>query len=173
MSDPQTLGQHVFRRNVPRFALPLLWGVPIFIFGLFAVTATPFLWIGVVPCVWLAYRTVRTGVFTSPQGVLIRNVMGSRRLDWVDIDRFDWGDWHGFPTGGAFLKDNSFVRAFALNPPFETVRGQNTAVPNALAGLNRELERARAAGPSGGSSVVQATEPAESDKPNADQLSLE
>jgi hypothetical protein len=174
VSDTQTLGHHVFRRNVHRFVIPVIWGVPIFIFALFAVTATPFLWIGVVPCLWLAYRTARIGVFTSPQGVRIRNIMASRRLDWADIERFDWGDSHGFPIGGAVLRDKSFVRATALNPPLEIERGQNSAVPNALAGLNRELERARAAaGPSAGSHVVRSTEPVEADQPNPDQLSLE
>jgi hypothetical protein len=167
--------RRVFRRNVHRVALPLVYLVPIFIFGLFAVTATPILWIGVAPCLWLAYRTLRIGVFTSPQGVLVRNVMRSRRLAWPEIDRFDWGDWGGFPTGGAFLEDNSFVWAFALNPPFETVRGQNSAVPNALEGLNRELERARGAAvtSTAGSSTVHPTEPAGRHEPNPDQLSLE
>jgi hypothetical protein len=174
VSNQQPLERRVFRRNLHRFVLPLLYLVPSFIFGLFAIQTTPILWIGVAICAWLAYRTVRIGVFTSDRGVVVRNVLRSRRLEWAEIARFDWGSSGGFPSGGAYRVDGTFVRAFALNPPFEAVRGQNKAVPKALEGLNRELEQSRAATVSSTRvDPTQQTTPAAGEATALDQLTLE
>jgi hypothetical protein len=113
----------------------------------------------------LAYLTLRVGVFPSSNGVLVRNVLGSRRIDWDEIDRFDWGRWRKHDTGGVYLKDGEFVRAFALSPPFELKRGTDRAVPRALAGLNHELDRARSSAPP--------APPLEPSPPGAHQLRLD
>jgi hypothetical protein len=144
MAAGEPLEPQVFRRNQHRLLLPALYVVPIVLFSYSAVVATPFLWIGTAFWAWLAYRTFRIGVFTSSKGVVVRNVCRSRRLAWWQIRTFAWGRWGGFPIGGAYLLDGSFVKAFALNPPFEFTPGQSPGVPEALEGLNRELERARA-----------------------------
>ena len=52
----------------------------------------------------------------------------------------------GLPIGGVYLRNGDFVRAFALNPPFELKKGVNKAVPRALDGLNEELAGARGGG---------------------------
>jgi hypothetical protein len=123
--------------------------------------------LGCVPWLLLAYRTYRIGVFTSRDDVLVRNVIRSRRIAWSMIERFDWGTWSGFAIGGVYLRDGRFVRAFALNPPFEFEQGADKTVRRALAGLNDELERARAAGtPSGEPSPEAAT-------PGTQQLTLD
>jgi Bacterial PH domain len=108
----------------------------------------PLFALGCVPWLVLAYRTFRIGVYTSSDGVLVRNVLRSRRVPWGEIERFDWGTWSGFPIGGVYLRDGRFVRAFALNPPFDTEHGADKTVRRALAALNDELARARTAGSS-------------------------
>jgi hypothetical protein len=69
----------------------------------------------------------------------------AHRITWSVIERFDWGTWSGFPIGGVYLHDGHFVRAFALNPPFDVKQGADKTIRRALAGLNEELERALAA----------------------------
>jgi hypothetical protein len=113
---------------------------------MFAYLVHPAFAIGCLPWLVLAYRTFRIGIFPSSEGVLVRNVLRSRRLSWDAVERFDWGDWWGFPIGGIYLQTGEFVRAFALNPPFELTAGVDKAVPRALAGLNEELAHARAVG---------------------------
>jgi hypothetical protein len=131
------------RKQVYLF-VPLFYSVPVFFFVLFAVAADiPALGVGAVPFLWLAYRSFRVGVYASTEGVEVRNVFRSHRVPWDRIARFDWGTWGSYAIGGAYLNDGTFIRAIALNPPWEVTRGQNPAVPNALRGLNEELQRAR------------------------------
>ncbi|MDX6475341.1 MAG: hypothetical protein QOH95_852 [Gaiellaceae bacterium] len=101
--------------------------------------------LGALLLVLLAWRTFRIAVLISGDEVVVRNVCRDRRVPLEQVSSFDWGDWWRFPIGGVWLLDGSFVRAFALNPPFELERGQDKAVPQALARLNAELDRARQA----------------------------
>jgi len=115
------------------------------VFLAFAEFVHPAFALGCIPWLMLAYLTFRIGIFPSSEGVLVRNVLRSRRIRWDEIERFDWGTWSGFPIGGVYLRDGRFVRAFALNPPFELKRGVDKAVPGALAGAERRA-RTRAGG---------------------------
>jgi len=147
MSEPYAPKRRVYRRNEHRIVLPLLCcGVGAFslIFAKFVHPAFVLVWI---PCLVLAFLIFRIGVFPSSDGVLVRNVVRSRRLAWDEIDRFDWGRRGNYPVGGVYLKDGEFIPATALSPPFELKHGTARAVPRALAGLNHELDRARASGP--------------------------
>jgi hypothetical protein len=146
MAELHKSERHVYRRNAHRITIALLWLVPAAFFALLAAAVQPAFALGCIPWLLLAYRTYRIGVFTSPDDVLVRNVMRSRRIAWSVVERFDWGTWSGFPIGGVYLHDGHFVRAFALNPPFDVKQGADKTVRRALAGLNEELERARAAG---------------------------
>jgi hypothetical protein len=155
MAEPYVPRRPVYRRNEHRFVIAALFCFGAGLFAMFAWLVHPFFVLGCVPWLLLAYRMLSIGVFVSHDGVLVRNVLRSRRLAWSDVERFDWGDgWNlfpnvrvwSFPVGCVYLRSGGFVRAFALNPPFELDRGQDNAVPRALAGLNDELARARAAG---------------------------
>jgi hypothetical protein len=116
------------------------------IFVAVATVSSPLVALGALPWLLLAWRTFRVGIYPSRDGVVVRNVLRSRRIPWSEISSFNWGRWWGFPIGGAYLLDGGFVRAFALNPPLELKKGTEKAVPRVLDALNEELERARAAG---------------------------
>jgi hypothetical protein len=65
-------------------------------------------------------RTLALGVYVDPDGVLIRNMLSTRRLAWTEIMRFEMGEWRsvgGFPCGIARLKDGGQITIYALNPP--------------------------------------------------------
>jgi hypothetical protein len=65
-------------------------------------------------------RTLAVGVYVEPGGILIRNMMTTRRLAWTEIERFEMGEWRsvrGFPCGVARLKAGGQVTIYALNPP--------------------------------------------------------
>lgn len=135
----------------------MLYLVPVAFFGAFALNLGPdgasiptgqrlvyaalcLLWIV------LAFRTLRIGVLPSRDGLVIRNVIRTRRVPWADIERFELGQWGGFPCGAARLVDGRSVTSFALNPPFELQAGQHPVVPRLLDELNQDLAAARAAG---------------------------
>jgi len=145
MAEPYEPARRVYRRDAHRYVLSLLYLAGGALFLIPAVVVHPAWALGCVPFVVLAYLTFRIGIFPSADGVTVRNVLRSRRLAWEEIQRFDLGDWGGFSIGGAYLADGRFVRAFALNPPFEFKPGVSTTVPRLLEELNVELERARAA----------------------------
>ena len=146
MAEPYEPARRVYRRDAHRYVLSLLYLAGGALFLIPAVVVHPAWALGCVPFVVLAYLTFRIGIFPSADGVTVRNVLRSRRLAWDQIQRFDLGDWGGFSIGGAYLADGRFVRAFALNPPFEFKPGVSRTVPRLLEDLNAELGRARAAG---------------------------
>jgi hypothetical protein len=158
MLEPYVPRKPVYRRNAHRFVIAALFCVGAGLFAMFAWLVHPLFVLGCIPWLVLAYRMLRIGVFVSNDGVVVRNVLHSRRVRWSDVERFDWGTgWSlsqnggvwSFPVGCVYLRSGGFVRALALNPPFELDRGHSGAVPLALAGLNDELARARAAGLTG------------------------
>jgi hypothetical protein len=154
MAEPYAPQKTVYRRDAHRFVIAALFCFGAGLFAMFAWLVHPLFLLGCIPWLVLAYRMLRIGVFVSNDGVVVRNVLRSRRVPWSDVERFDWGTaWNGgggsvlsFPVGCVYLRDGGCIRSTALNPPFELERGQSGAVPQALAGLNDELAHARAAG---------------------------
>lgn len=156
-SPPVPFRRRIYRRQGHRIGLALLYLVPISFFGAFALnlgpgdepipTADRLVYAALcLPWIVLALRTLRIGVLPSREGVLIRNVMRTRRAAWADIERFELGAWGGFPCGAARLVDGRSLTIFALNPPFEFQTGQDPVVPRLLGELNEDLAAARAAG---------------------------
>lgn len=167
MAEPFPPERRVYRLNTARILLPLLLLVPVYIFVLAAVFVHPAFAIGAVPWLPLAYWVFRIGVFVSADGVVVRNVLNSRRIPWGEIERFDWAMGKYVPIGGIYLRDGSFVRAFALNPPYDPARRKNPVVQELLDRLNGELDRARAA-------RVPSGEPSPgADAPDTHQLELD
>ena len=146
MAEGYSPARRVYRRDAHRYVLSLLYLVGAALFLIPASFVHPAWALGCVPFVVLAALTFRIGVFPSVEGVTVRNVFRSRRLAWGEVERFALGDWWGFSIGGAYLRDGRFVRAFALNPPFELKPGVSKTIPRLLEGLNGELARARAGG---------------------------
>lgn len=146
----------IYRRNVHRITFAATYAGLAAVGVLLAVSVHPAFALVTPPLLVLTWRTFRVGVVADANGVTVRNVCRDRRFAWARVARFDWGSWWGFPIGGVWLVDGSFVRAWALNPPFETKRGQNPAVPRALAGLNAELAATRDAVPGEGAGAPEA-----------------
>jgi hypothetical protein len=91
----------------------------------------------------LVVRTLRIGVATGPDGVVVRGVLRSWKLPWTEVERFEMGRWRGwgnYPCGVVRRRDGSTITVLALNPPFELQAGQDQRVPELLAELNAELE---------------------------------
>jgi len=146
--------RRAYRRHTVRYAIAALWAVPVVVLGMFALDLSPdgvpvppgdrlILALIALPFLVLAVRTFRIGVFTRPDGVIVRGVMRTRHVPWERIGAFEWGHWGGFECGVIRLTDGSQVTVFALNPPFEIQAGQDRRVPELLAGLNEELAKAR------------------------------
>ena len=147
----------VRRRETVRLGIAGLWLVPAVFFGYFALDlgsgAEPIptgqrIVYGALAAVFLtlAVRTLRIGVVTGPDGVLVRGILRSWRLGWDEIERFEWGRWRGwgdYPCGVVRRRDGSAVTVFALNPPFELTKGQDRRIPDLLGELNEELGQAR------------------------------
>jgi hypothetical protein len=73
-----------------------------------------------VPFVILIIRTLPMGVYLEPDGVVIRNVLATRRLKWDEIDRFAYGRYRGYGDyrcGVVLLARGGQVTIGALNPP--------------------------------------------------------
>ncbi len=146
-----------YRRHAVRLVIAALWLAPACFFAVFALDASPDgvavpagqrVVYGALALVFaaLAVRTFRIGVFTSPSGVVVRNVLGTTRLAWEDVAAFEWGRWRGpggFACGVVRRADGGTVTAFALNPPFEFQAGEDRRIPDMLAALNEELAAAR------------------------------
>ncbi len=137
--------------------IPLIYLAPIVFFGIFALDLGPdaepiptnhrLVYAALcLPWIVLALRTLRIGVLPGRDGLVIRNVMRTRRVPWADVERFELGDWGGFPCGVARLADGGKVVISALNPPFEFQKGQHPVVPRLLAELNEDLAAARGTG---------------------------
>jgi hypothetical protein len=148
MAEAQASGRRVYRREAHRYILSLLYLAGAALFVVPAVLVHPTFALACIPWLLLAWRTFTIGIYPARDGVVVRNVLRSRRFAWNEIERFDWGDWWGFPIGGVYLRHGGFVRAFALNPPFELKQGRDKAVPQALEGLNEKLARTRGGRPS-------------------------
>jgi len=147
----------VRRRQTVRLGIALLWLPPVVFFGYFAldlgVSGDPIpagqrIVYGAIAAVFavLAVRTLRIGVVTGPDGVLVRGILRSWTLRWDEIERFEWGRWRGwgdYPCGVVRRRDGSTVTVFALNPPFEFAKGQDRRIPELLDELNDELGQAR------------------------------
>jgi hypothetical protein len=141
-----------YRRQTVRAGIAAIWALPALFLVRFAVDGSvpsgqriAYAAIAAVFAL-LAVRTWRIGVFTRPDGVVVRGVLRSWRLPWDGIARFEWGIWRGwgsFPCGVVRRDDGSQITVLALNPPFELQPGQNRRVPEMLAALNEELARAR------------------------------
>lgn len=145
-----------YRRPLVRFGIGLIWLVPVAVLAPFALDLGPggsvptgqrIAYAAIcVPFVVLAVRTFRIGVFTRPEGVVVRGVLRSWKLRWEDVKAFEWGEWRGwggFDCGVVRRADGSQLTVFALNPPFELESGQARGVPQMLAELNEQLAQAR------------------------------
>src|SRR3954447_1406872 len=130
--------RRVYPRNEHRSVITGLYCAAAAIFVVVAAVSSPVVAVGALPWLLLAWRTFRIGIYPSREGVVVRNTIRSRRLAWGEISRFDGGKWWGCPIGGAYLQSGGFVRAFALNPPFELKQGTEHAVPRVMAALNEE-----------------------------------
>ena len=102
----------VRRRQTVRLGIAVLWLPPVVYFGFFAldlgsgepIPAGQRIVYGAIAAVFaaLAVRTLRIGVVTDPDGVLVRGILRSWRLRWDEIERFEWGRWRGwgdYPSG--------------------------------------------------------------------------
>ena len=168
-SPPAGFRRRIYRRHGHRIGLALIYLVPVVYFGIFALdngpgadpvpTSQRLLYAALcLPWLALAARTLRVGVLLTADGVVVRNVMRTRRLPWAEIERFELGEWGGFPCGAVRLRNGDSVTAFALNPPFELTPGEHPVVPRLLKELNEDLGRARAAGLAGPPGVIRATD---------------
>jgi hypothetical protein len=135
----------VYRRNFHRVAFSAVYAVGAVGTAVLAVVVQPAIAVGAILLVLLAWRTFRIGVVAG-EDVTVRNVLRDRHVAWDIVDRFGWGMWGSSRIGGVYLRDGRFLRAFALNPPFEMGTSENPAVPRALDGLNAELARRRGPG---------------------------
>jgi hypothetical protein len=142
----------VRRRETVRFGIAFVWALPLLFFGYFAVAPdTPAgqrAVYGAIAAVFavLVVRTLRIGVATGPDGVVVRGVLRSWKLPWAQVERFEMGRWRGwgnYPCGVVRRRDGSTITVLALNPPFELQAGQDRRVPELLAELNAELEATR------------------------------
>src|SRR3954471_16457601 len=70
----------------------------------------------------LAWRTFRIGIAVGADGVVVRNVLRDRRLAWEEVERFELGDWWGFPIGGG-RSTGSTRSSRALGGAGEPLRG--------------------------------------------------
>jgi hypothetical protein len=143
-------GRRIYRRHEHRFVLAVLELMVASVFVAPLLGAGPdhvgpgdavALALLAAPWLVLAWRTLRLGVIVRPEGIVVRNVLHTRRVPWADIERFALGTWRGpggFACGVARLRDGGRVTLTALNPPL----GDLGAVPRLLDGLNDELERA-------------------------------
>jgi hypothetical protein len=142
----------VRRRETVRFGIAFAWALPLLFFGYFAVAPdTPAgqrAVYGAIAAVFavLFVRTLRIGVVTGSDGVVVRGVLRSWSVPWTQVERFDMGAWRGwgnFPCGVVRRSDGSTITVLALNPPFELQAGQDRRVPELLDELNAELEATR------------------------------
>lgn len=97
----------------------------------------------------MGWRLLRMGVQVEPEGVIIRNAIGTRRLLWNEVDRFELGRFGLLKKGtqaAARLRDGRVVRIDGS--PFDIgaatrfrdlIRGQNLAAEHLVDQLNREL----------------------------------
>lgn len=157
MSTTAAAAQRTLRRHSVALGLAAIWLLPAVFFGYFAldlgssgepIPAGQRAVYGALAALALlaAVRTLRIGVATGPDGVVVRGVLRSRRLRWDEIERFEWGRWRGFgdyPVGAVRRRDGSVVNILALNPPFELVKGEDRRVPRLLEELNEALGEAR------------------------------
>jgi hypothetical protein len=147
MSD-LSAGRRVVRRSVIAYLMPLLPAVVVIPLAFVAIapdTATGArIALGAAVAIYAIWsvRHVMIGVWLEPDGVLIRNVMSSRRLRWSEIERFEMGWWRrlrgglsSYECGIARLMDGGQVTIYALNPPW----GDHGPVPKLLAELNARL----------------------------------
>jgi hypothetical protein len=142
----------VRRRETVRFGIAFVWALPAAFFGYFAAAPdTPAgqrVVYGVIAAVFavLMVRTLRIGVATGPDGVVVRGILRSWRLPWEEVERFEMGRWRGwgnYACGVVRRRDGSQITVLALNPPFELQPGQDQRVPELLAELNGELAARR------------------------------
>ena len=142
----------VRRRETVRFGIAFVWLLPLLFFGYFAVAPdTPGsqrVVYGVLAAVFavLLIRTLRIGVATGGDGVVVRGVLRSWKLGWDEVERFEMGRWRGwgsYPCGVVRRRDGATITVLALNPPFEFQQGQDPRVPELLDELNAELEAMR------------------------------
>jgi hypothetical protein len=134
------------RRETVRFGIALVWALPLLFFAFFAAQGVVYGLIAAVFAV-LVVRTLRIGVATGPDGVVVRGILRSWKLPWAEVERFEMGRWRGwgdFPCGVVRRRDGSTITVLALNPPFELEAGQDRRVPDLLAELNAELAARRA-----------------------------
>ena len=141
-----------YRRSMARVVIAAIWALPVVLLARFALDGSVpggqrIAYAAIAaPFALLAVRTWRIGVFTHPEGVVVRGVLRTWKLPWDRIARFEWGMWRGwgsYPCGVVRREDGSQITVFALNPPFEVQAGQDRRVPDLLAELNGELARAR------------------------------
>jgi Bacterial PH domain len=147
--------RRTFRRQSVRIVIAYLWAVPAVFFGLFALALGPdappttterIVYAAIaLPFAVLCVRTLRVGVVTGPDGVIVRNILRTHRIPWADVAGFEMSDWGGFPIGAVRRRDGSEQRAIALNPPLDLGEGGDRRTQRLLAELDGELTRARGA----------------------------
>jgi len=136
----------VRRRETVRFGIAFVWALPLLFFASIAGENAIYGAIAALFAV-LVVRTLRIGVVTGPDGVVVRGILRSWTLPWDQVERFEMGRWRGwgnFPCGVVRRRDGSTVTVLALNPPFELQPGQGRRVPELLEQLNAELAANRA-----------------------------
>jgi hypothetical protein len=157
MAATAAVPRRAFRRHTVRIGIAAIWMLPAAFFGVFALDLSPDgvpvpegqrVIYGAIALFFLvlAVRTWRIGVFTRPDGVIVRNVLWTHRLRWEEIAAFAWGFWRGpgaYPCGVVRREDGRDITAFALNPPLELTVAQDARVPELLDELNEVLARAR------------------------------
>ena len=98
----------VRRRETVRFGIAFVWLLPLLFFGYFAVAPdTPGsqrVVYGVLAAVFavLLIRTLRIGVATGGDGVVVRGVLRSWKVGWDDFEGFEmgrWRAWGSYPCG--------------------------------------------------------------------------
>jgi hypothetical protein len=146
--------RRTFRRHPVRFVFAYLWALVAAFFGAFALAIGPgapptagerIVYAAIaLPFAILTVRTLRIGVVTGPDGVVVRNILRTHRIPWDDVAGFEMSDWGGFPIGAVRRRDGSEQRAIALNPPLDMGEGDRRTM-RLLAELDGELTRARGA----------------------------
>jgi hypothetical protein len=100
-------------------------------------------------CLALGLCLLRMGVQVEPKGVIIRNAVGTQRLPWKEVDRFELRRFGRFKKGtlaAARLRDGQVLRidgspfdVLATTPLRDLIHGRNLAAEPLVDELNRAL----------------------------------
>lgn len=84
----------------------------------------------------LMRRTDRIAIQTSPEGLVVRNLLSTRRLSWDDVELFEEGRRRGLTLASVRMQDGSVHALAACGDP-------GPACTKILTKLSKELKSAR------------------------------